>query len=513
MLRKEKIGILAFIAIIIFYCYTYYNQQVFRLPSGVHDWAQSDRYALAVGFYDNGMDFFKPRTLTQFSIDGITGVEFPIQAYLAAALAHIFGRDSLSICFRLIDILMLCTGLTFLFFTCYQATRNFFFSLIPPLFMFCSPVLVDYAGNYLPDPFAASLVFVAFYHVYNYIETNQQRFFYRAIILFTLATLIKTSLIIYTAGFMLMTVSPRIFFWRRFSSRDNIKMILSCVLSVVILGGYYFYNQYLNNKYQSGLFLSIARPFKSWEDFIRWLNEDLKNKLHHFFILPLHTLFFAIAVPGIVSLFRNPKGKRHLMLILIFLVFMLIVMWLLGEQLFIHDYYYISIFFPLIVYILVVSAIYISNSIPGDISKRYINISIVAALLICFFHADSAVYQRLRLDKPIYGDHRYGMSWMVNGIGLLDELHIPKSEKIFVPNQPQPNLALVYFDRKGFTLEKDGMHGWDIVAFMEGQNLRTLVIEDEYIKKLQAEDSNALHRFTLVGYKAPVMVYQLKEKK
>ena len=34
-----------------------------EFPSYIHAWAQSDRYALAIGFTDNGLNFFKPESL------------------------------------------------------------------------------------------------------------------------------------------------------------------------------------------------------------------------------------------------------------------------------------------------------------------------------------------------------------------------------------------------------------------------------------------------------------------
>ncbi len=37
-----------------------------KLPTSIHAWAQSDHYALALGFYNDGMDFFHPTT---FALD------------------------------------------------------------------------------------------------------------------------------------------------------------------------------------------------------------------------------------------------------------------------------------------------------------------------------------------------------------------------------------------------------------------------------------------------------------
>jgi hypothetical protein len=66
------------------------------LPSRIHSWAQSDRLSLAFGFFDNGMNFLKTILFTQFSKGGVVGVEFPIQAYIAAALGQFCGRENIN---------------------------------------------------------------------------------------------------------------------------------------------------------------------------------------------------------------------------------------------------------------------------------------------------------------------------------------------------------------------------------------------------------------------------------
>ncbi len=52
--------ILCFIIILGF---IYHHKYINEFPSHIHAWAQSDRYALALGFIDNGLNFFKPQTM------------------------------------------------------------------------------------------------------------------------------------------------------------------------------------------------------------------------------------------------------------------------------------------------------------------------------------------------------------------------------------------------------------------------------------------------------------------
>ena len=59
MKQKDFIGIIIVILIVGFYFqHSYFNE----FPSFTHAWAQSDRFALALGFENNGFNFFKPET-------------------------------------------------------------------------------------------------------------------------------------------------------------------------------------------------------------------------------------------------------------------------------------------------------------------------------------------------------------------------------------------------------------------------------------------------------------------
>src|ERR1039457_5368121 len=98
-----------------------------EFPSHIHAWAQSDRYALALGFNRNEFDFFRPQTYVlnhqfpgglQFANKStITAVDFPIHDYMAALLMNLFGATS-PWCFRLYILAYSLIGLFFLYKTC-----------------------------------------------------------------------------------------------------------------------------------------------------------------------------------------------------------------------------------------------------------------------------------------------------------------------------------------------------------------------------------------------------------
>ena len=64
----------------------FFRENIFLFPSFIHAWTQSDRYSLALGFLNNGFDFFHPQTFNLITVDGITRVDFPIHEYLVAII-------------------------------------------------------------------------------------------------------------------------------------------------------------------------------------------------------------------------------------------------------------------------------------------------------------------------------------------------------------------------------------------------------------------------------------------
>ena len=82
------------VALFLLLALVYYLPSLNWLPRGIHEWAQADRLALAISFYDNGMHFFRPQTLNLSALDGVVGVEFPLMAWLAAR-AYRFHQRSL----------------------------------------------------------------------------------------------------------------------------------------------------------------------------------------------------------------------------------------------------------------------------------------------------------------------------------------------------------------------------------------------------------------------------------
>ena len=171
----------------------FYVPYLHELPTSIHAWAQSDRLALAINFYDYGFHFFTPRTSVLVSIGGVSGVEFPLPAYLAALGGLVFGRGSIVTLFRLLDVAMVLLGFYYLFRLIYERTGHFVAGLVPGAFLLASPFFAFYAGSFMPDPFSLSLSFIGYYYWLRFFDDRRFGDLRLALLLVALAGLIKTT--------------------------------------------------------------------------------------------------------------------------------------------------------------------------------------------------------------------------------------------------------------------------------------------------------------------------------
>jgi hypothetical protein len=507
MKKRYIINSLLFAGILCFFSVIYYHEMVHFWPYAFHNWAQADRLSLAINFYDRGMNFFKPATHNLNSIDGIVGVEFPLQSYSAAALAKIFGRNHISTIFRLMDVLIACTGLVFIFMSGYRATKDFVFSMVTPLFIFCSPVFIFYACNYLPDTTSASIVFIAFYFVLRYQETKQAKDMLVIIGLLTLASLVKTSATLYLIAFIAYVFSQKIFNKSK-DIRHSLLFIISVCISASILAGNYFYIRYLNAKYDSHIFLSHAMPFHNWDEVRTFFNEKFKTFwIDEYLLLPQYLMLAAIVVPAFLLLLGSVEGKKRITFLAICIAGSLSVFCLMGEAFFEHEYFFIVIFLPLIGWWLLISMIAIHKEIISSRGRKLMRISLLSATVVIFFFADRHTYERL---QPRYKNFN-AASWAEYGSVLLQQLDIPATENILVLNDEAPNLALVYFDRRGFVLAPGNWANMgEVRAHMDGMRVRTGVCERQFCLNQQLNDTTFNKFFVLVATQNNIAVFRTR---
>lgn len=508
---KQKSGIV-FLFMICCMSAGYYYNTITLLPRGIHEWAQADRYSLAVMFYNHGFNFFRPQTLNSSAIDNVVGVEFPYQSYLAALIAIPFGEQSLPLIFRLITLITVITGLYFLFRLTKLFTASFFIALLPPLLLFCSPVFVYYSGNFQPDTNAVAFGLIAFYFHFLFNRTGHKKHLFLSLLFITLAVLIKSSMVAYWIGMALHHVFIYIRKRKQIDFKYYLKILAVQFISFVIIVLFFLHNSYLNNTYHSWIFnytLWLANTNASINHADELKNILFNNMLNpnrwlFEYFLPIHYLIMiAAGFFFFKSVFKKYfEGGEILWLILFSVPFMIGIFLLFGNQFVDHDYYFIAIFYPLFCLVFVWFCIGL-NTVFKNVQLKFGGILICATLVCTYYFAQSQ--QIARTGNAYKGFEKYyHFTWMIDGKKILDNNHIPANTKILVMGEEAPNLALVYFGREGQVIS------WydtpkKIIQLMHEGNLDYLLMQKEKYNSLLADQPDYFKQF-LLAVSAPQFV-------
>lgn len=285
-----------------------------EFPAFVHSWSQTDRYAIALGFLNNGFDLFHPETLIfnkQFPHwwkhdDGsaITAVDLPIHEYVVAAAMRLSNSTS-PIVFRLCTLLVALIGMAFLYKLAEELTGNRLKGLLVALVAIASPVYAYYAAGFIPGVPALSFAIIALWAYLRYLRGNG-RYFVWAMAMATIATLIRTSFAILPVAMVCFEVLRTIL--RRTTLLPKLPAIL---LSAAAVGGYMAWNAHLRSLYDT-VFLSGLMPAQDMDELKTLLAKAADNWKYSYFSKFQQWMFATVAVAATAWLIykRFRKGKH-----------------------------------------------------------------------------------------------------------------------------------------------------------------------------------------------------------
>lgn len=443
--------------LIIFLGFFYQFKYINEFPSHIHAWAQSDRYALSLGFLDNGLNFFKPQTFVynhQFpndwkvpSDETITAVDFPIQEYVSALLMKITGNTE-PVIFRIYILLYSFIGLFFLFKLSYTVTKDYLKSIFVVIFAATSPVYVYYQAGLLPTIPSLSNSIIGIYFYYLYLKENKNKSFNISILILTLAALSRTT-------FAIPLVSVLAIEFIRLMKRETnfLNKLIPVGISILSLLSYFLYNGFLREKYGS-LFLNHIMPpdnfghakeiimyvFDTW--FFQYFTEL------HYFILAVILVVFAFFM--IIRKSNISKTNAYFgLLALTYLFGCLIFSYLMMGQFSDHDYYFLDTFFLAII----MALIFIFSLIPSA-EKR--NFKIITISILCFVSylliLQPIKSQEKRRETGFWDMTATTVNNYKNSSVFLDSLGISKSSKILVIDAVAPNIPFILMQRKGYAV-------------------------------------------------------------
>jgi hypothetical protein len=459
MKKTSKISILV-IVITLFLGAIFHFNYIDEFPSHIHSWAQSDRIALALGFIDNGFNFFKPQTYIlnhQFPGDwqiqsqtGITSVDFPLNEFLVAAVMKLTGSSS-PIWFRLFMLIYSLVGLVFLFKLSYHLTQNYLKSIFPVILLATSPLFIYYQNGFLPSISALSNAIIGIYFYLRYIGSNKNHYIWLTMVFLTLSALSRTTFLI-----PLVAVCG-VEFLRIIQKKSLIyDKIVPFLLSAIFLTGHYFYNLFLTSKYGS-IYLNHFMMAENTTEFFSILSLSISKWGDSYFSKPQWFIILIVLGFSILSIIKNYKKKNLIKDInSLALLFLLLV----GNGLFLivmikqfenHDYYFLDTFMlpSILIFIILLRNIHFNNTKPASI---FFTVFIVSSSLIFVFQGIEAQKSR-RISNYL----NFSEATVKNFQGsseFLDSLQIATNEKILVLNASAPNIPFIFMNRKGFILNK-----------------------------------------------------------
>ena len=345
---KNKANLLFIVLLLLVSLLYNYQKILTSRPYSTHQWRQADCLSITMNYYKENRNFLEPAIHWVGEKDGKTVSECPIIYYSVAQLWKVFGHHEFI--FRLINILIVFTGLFCLFKLMQGIISDTFWSITITLLLFTSPILVFYSNNFTADAPAFGLALIACYFMWKGIKEQKRVWYYLSFLIFLLGGLIKiSSLIVFIAILLIHTYlvffskkEKTYFFYRWYN------LIPYLIVLFVIFIWYNFAFHY-NEENLSGIFLTGIYPI--WEADVQmikniWIN--FKNTLVPAY-LNKNALYVALALFFLLFPFYR-KLNKLLFYINVFVFLGVVAYLLLFYKAFsVHDYYLTNllIFVPL----------------------------------------------------------------------------------------------------------------------------------------------------------------------
>jgi hypothetical protein len=453
MEKIQKIGLL--LCFLVLGC-LFHARYIREFPAHTHAWAQSDRLAIAHGFVDNGLNFFKPQTYIynhkiqstkgwlKPDATNITAVDFPIHDYIPAIGMKMAGTRTPWM-FRSYIMLYGFVGLFFLFKLSKLLQNKDFVSWFIVLFAATSPVYVYYQSGFLPTIPSISNAIIGLYLYGRFLEKGQLKHFYWGLFFLTFAALSRTTLLI-----PLLAVLGIEFLHLFKGAKWVWKKWIAAGLSLLVLALYFAYNAYLRKTYGT-LFLIQLMPATDFAEFKALLKLVYHNWFYQYFTKTHYLAWLLLVIVGGISWWNKrrietPLRKRFLGLILLYITGTGLFFLVMARQFEAHDYYFLDTFYLPFILLLAFCC--------GKISWEHKLVQYATYAVMLFF-----VLVWVRHARHAQAERRLTGSWdktnqTINDFSgsdaFLTQLGISREAKILVLDGIAPNIPFMLMNRPGY---------------------------------------------------------------
>lgn len=429
-------------------------RSIFMGPIAIHVWAASDWYALALGFLDNGMDFFHPQVNQlnlQFpgsmpinELSGITAVDFPLNPYIVAFVMKLLGTTSPMV-YRGYTLLLSLMGLFFLFRAVELKTGKFWYAVFIVSFVRFQPAYAYYMDGFMPTQNALSIYFIGIYFFVKYYQFHKKRFLALSVSFLTLAGLMRMPFSI-----PLIAIMGTLVFYVIYYRKINGAAMIITALGLGCILAYYIYNRSLAATYGSVFLNELMPPRNMYDLFFYWMGGTAKNSVS---ILPVFYLFIILLLGYFGFRHFQVQGieaeERPAMIYLgIHLIGVLGYSLLMARQLWAHDYYFNDFFIPFLIVALIWSLQFVPDANP-KLTKVFILFFIAASFQSAYIWQKSA-YNIGIAERP----GSKSVFNFENAREFLQEQKVPQSAVMLIVGSYAPSVPGNALHRKCFNVRE-----------------------------------------------------------
>ena len=516
---NKKGWIIALVFIILsgsFIQWSYMNE----FPSFIHAWSQTDRYAIALGFVNNDLDFFHPETFIynkqfphKWSVPHettITSVDFPILEYVVAIIMKISGDTSPWI-FRMCSLIVAFIGMFFLYKLTFIITKDWIKSVFVVAVAMTSPVYAYYYNGFIPGIPALTFMIIAFYCYLKYLNDNEKKSSIITIVFCTLSVLVRSSFAVaYVAllGFEFLRILKK--------ETSFVNKIVPVLISFMVILMYYLWNKHLAAE-NGTLFLGELMPAKNWEDFVYCINKSKENWQYHYFTTVHYKIFIFIVIASLFfcmySFVKRKNADVKIRTATVSLWWLCVILFL-GNICFLlamvkqfpnHDYYFIDTFFLPILLLLIL----LLNNIPKVSNYKQGFVALLLSIFLIFYMLkDVKEIQAKRRAKWRGPDSERTIRNYQGSDEYLDLLNISKDAKILTLYAYPQNTPFILMNRKGYTAMFD-KH--DMVKNGLTFDYDYLIIENEILEKKLNENKEFLSDLKYYSDNGKITIFVNKE--
>jgi hypothetical protein len=467
------IFLFAFIGICLYY---HFIEITALRPSGFHVWRQCDCLSVALNYYQNGMDFFRPsihNLLADGCTSGYSASEFPLIYFFVALLWKIFGYHEYI--FRLVVLFIVFFGFRALYRSLEDILHDSFFAAGLALLIYTSPIIVYYSNNFLSNMPAFSFAIIGCHYSWRFIQHGRNKVLWVAAFFFLLAGLLKVSALLSffllmfifladSTGLIKFKAGNRIF-------RQPLKQLIPFLVVIILIATWYLYAMWFNQHHNGyatllGLFpiweADAASVNRIWDSFVTFL---LRQEFSMAMLLVSLAVFVTMLFLGLFK-----KINRKLILLLIILLIATLAYFLMWFQAFdIHDYYMID-FIMVIILLYTIFFNYLKTQLPKISGHFIFRIVFIAFLVYNAKYVHNNLHLRLFCERcPTEQYVRYttpyevGCWWWFSNFNTknsgqfhyispyLDSIGVAKDDKVISLPDISPNVSLALMNRTGWS--------------------------------------------------------------